>query len=68
MLRQDRLFLLAKSMEQSGSWKSYSRSFSQEIPSIYETRQFTTVFTKTHHNPTSRAKYIHSPNPPTLRL
>jgi hypothetical protein len=44
-----RLKMEMKSMEQNPSWEINSLSASQEIPSLYWTRRFITVFTRATH-------------------
>jgi hypothetical protein len=47
-------------MEQSFSWKTDSRSASQEIPRFYVTGSLVIVFTRAHHRFMSWAKWIQS--------
>ena len=51
-------------MEQSPSWESNRFAASQEIPHIFGTRRFLTVFTSARHMSLSWANSIQSPQPP----
>ena len=58
--------LLTYSMEQSPSWKANGSAAGQEIPCIFGTRRFITVFTSARHLSLSWANSIQSPqSPPT---
>jgi hypothetical protein len=47
-------------MEQSPSWEANTHSARQEIPRLYGTRRFITVFTKARHRSLTRTRCIQS--------
>jgi hypothetical protein len=62
------IYLLTYSMEQSPSWEAKMSWATQEIPRIYETRRFITVFTRARPLSLSWARLIQSMSPhPTSR-
>jgi len=51
---------ITNSMEQSPSWEATDHSASQEIPCLYGTPWFITMFTRAHHWSLSRTRWIQS--------
>jgi hypothetical protein len=47
-------------VEQSLSWEVNCRSASQEIPRLYGSRKFITVFTRTHPSILSQMNLVHN--------
>jgi len=52
------MLILTNSTEQSPSWEANSHSGSQEIPRLYGTRRFITVFPRARHWSLSSARWM----------